>query len=107
MINVQWVEFYTLTYSHHRNPVLLPTVLSAEWIRVEFSFVRQRPKDSWFRAGWLSQVHQIGGRPHQRSSLVVPLGSSVFQFDSSPSYQLRFQPVPWLPECSVRFIRSL
>lgn len=106
MNGLSWVEFGSVAMYTRRYPVVLPAVISAEWVRVQFSFER-RPKDTWFRAGWISQVHTIAGKPHVRPSQVVPLAPSVFKFDPAPSYQIRFEPVEWLPGCTIRFFRSL
>lgn len=105
---LQWRSFYTLVYSRARYPVIIPVSLSAEWVRVEFTYITiSQPKDNWYRAGWINQVYQIDGKPHLRPSQVVPLAPAIFQFDPSTSYRIRFSPVSWLPSCLVKFSRSL
>lgn len=103
----EWQRFYTLAVSgKKREAVILPTVLTSRFIRVEVSIL-VFPPPKWYRAGWLNQVITVGGRPYMLPGQPCPLKPSAFEFADITQYQLRFAPVPYLPNAIVTFWRSI
>lgn len=108
-MDLQWQRFESLTYSNSSSrsaSVLLPTKLSSEWLRIEI-IVLAEPRPRWYKAGWINQVLSVQGLPYLRGSEIVPLAPSIFKFENQSTYQVRFQPVFYLPNCIVKFYRSL
>lgn len=101
-----WRSFYTLVYSQHRDAAIIPIPIASEWVRIEI-IVLTFPRPNWYRAGWLNQVIVTDGKPSIMPSQVVPLQPSIFRFEAELIYQLRFKPVPYLPNSLVRFYRSV
>lgn len=105
---LQWRSFWTIAYtgSSDRGAVIVPINISANWVRIEIIFLTL-PRPKWYLAGWINQVYVINGRPHLMPGESVPTAPSIFEFKAEAIYQVRFCPVPYLPNSIVRLYRSV
>lgn len=105
--DLQWRRFYTLVYSKKgRDAAIIPIPIKSPWVRIELTILTF-PPPTWYQAGWLNQTYVYQGKPYIAPGVLVPLAPSVYQFDTEHLYQVRFNPVPYLPPAIVTFYRSI
>ncbi len=107
MADITWVRFFSVSYRQKRDTVLIPDILSANFVRIEIEVFTPPKPPAWYRAGWLNQVYMVQGKPHLLPGQVVPLAPSIFRMPTDHPYRLRFSPVPYMPSAIVRFYRSV
>jgi hypothetical protein len=106
--SLQWRSFWTITYvgNSERKAAIIPIFMVSEYVRIEISILTL-PKPKWYLAGWINQVYQVNSRPFIMPSTEVPFPPSLYKMPTDTRYQIKFKPVPYLPDSVIRFYRSV
>lgn len=81
---------------------LLPYIFSQPLIGIRASINQINAKQTWIRAGYLTQVFETSFSPSTSSqSRLVKFEPQIIEFNISGVYRLKFRPVPWVLNISL------